>query len=87
LKKELEKEVKLGGKEISDDVLKAILELIKESKELAHKGIEELKLELNKLNESKAYEIDKNVYFSNKFPWIKKFEESELGKNIVLDIA
>ena len=87
LKKELEKEVKLGWKEISDDVLKAILELIKESTELAHKWIEELKLELNKLNVSKIYEIDEKVYFSNKYPWIKKLEDSELGKNMLLDIA
>ncbi|MDD2565960.1 MAG: hypothetical protein PHZ26_05035 [Candidatus Gracilibacteria bacterium] len=87
LKKELEKEVKLGGKEISDEVLKAILDLIKESTELAHKGIEELKLELNKLNISKIYDIDKKVYFSNKYPWIKKLENSELGENILKDIA
>lgn len=87
LKKELEKEKKLWWKEISEDVLKSILELIKESKELAQKWIEELKIELNKLNESKFYEIDKKVYFSNRFPWVKKLEESELGKNIILDIA
>lgn len=87
LKKELEKEVKLGWKEISDDVLKAVLDLIKESKELAHKWIEELKLELNKLNVSNIYDIDKKVYFSNKYPWIKKLEDSELGKNIILDIT
>lgn len=87
LKKELEKEVKLGWKEISDEVLKAILDLIKESTELAHKWIEELKLELNKLNISKIYDIDKKVYFSNKYPWIKKLENSELGENILKDIA
>lgn len=87
LKKELEKEVKLWWKDISEEVLKAILDLIKESKELAQKGIEELRLELDKLNESKFYEIDKKVYLSSRYNWIKKLEDSELGKNIIIDIA
>lgn len=87
LKKELEKEKTLWWKEISDELLKSILDLIKESKEITQKWIEELKIELGKLNESKVYEIDKQVYLSNRFPWIKKLENSELGKNIVIDIA
>lgn len=87
LKQELEKEAKLWWKEISDDVLKIILDLIKESKELAHKWIEELKLELNKLNESKTYDFKNEMYFFNKYPWVKKLEESEMGKNLILDLA
>lgn len=87
LKKDLEKEIKIGGTEISDDVLKDLIDLIKEAKELTQKWIEELKIELNKINESKNYEIDKSVYLSSKFSWIKKLEESELGKSIVIDLS
>lgn len=87
LKKELEKEAKLGSKEIWEDVLKDLLDLIKEAKELTQKWIEELKIELNKLNTSKNFEIDNSVYLSSRFSWIKKFEDSELGKNIILDLS
>ncbi|EKE29153.1 MAG: hypothetical protein ACD_2C00218G0002 [uncultured bacterium (gcode 4)] len=87
LKSELEKEKKLWWKEITDELLWSILDLIKEAKEVAQKWIEELKFELNKLNESKFYEIDKKAYLSSRFPWVKKLEDSELGKNIVLDMA
>lgn len=50
-------------------------------------GLQELKLELSRLNESKEYTVDKAMYLSSKFPWIKKLEESKLGDNIVIDIA
>ncbi|MBP8016759.1 hypothetical protein KAZ01_02015, partial [Candidatus Gracilibacteria bacterium] len=83
LRKMLEKDKKLGDKEISDDALRAILDLIKEVKEITLHGIEELKLELNYLNESKEYAVDKNIYFSSKLSWIKKIEESPLCKNII----
>lgn len=87
LKQELEKEVKIGSKEIGEDVLKDLLDLIKEAKELTQKWIEELRIELNKLNISKNYEIDKSVYLSSRFSWIKKLEESEFGENIIIDIT
>ncbi len=87
LKKQLESEKTLWGKEIWEDVLKAILDLINESKEITQKWIEELKFEMKKLNESKFYDIDKKVYLTNKYPWIKKFEDSQLWKNIILDIT
>lgn len=88
LKKELQKEIKIWWKEIPEEILRSILDLIKESKEITLKWIEELKIELGKvLNESKEYEIDTEVYLSSKFKFIKKLEESELWKNIILDIA
>lgn len=87
LRKMLEKDKKLWDKEISDDALRAILDLIKEVKEITLHWIEELKLELNYLNESKEYAVDKKIYFSSKFSWIKKIEESPLWKNIIIDIT
>ncbi|EKD66322.1 MAG: hypothetical protein ACD_49C00051G0021 [uncultured bacterium (gcode 4)] len=88
LKKDLQKEIKIWGKEIPEEILRSILDLINESKEITLKWIEELKIELGKvLNESKEYEIDTQVYFTSKFKFIKKLEESELWKNIILDIA
>ncbi len=87
LRKMLEKDKKLWDKEISDDALRAILDLIKEVKEITLHWIEELKLELNYLNESKEYAVDKKIYFSSKLSWIKKIEESPLWKNIIIDIT
>ncbi len=87
MRKELVKEKKLDNVEISDELLQSILDLIGESREVAKSHIEELKLELSRLNPSPEYTIDNKVYLTNKFPWIKKLEESPLGKNIVLDIA
>ena len=88
LKKELQKEIKFWWKEIPEEILRSILDLIKESKEITLKWIEELKIELWKvLNESKEYEIDTKVYLSSKFSFIKKLEENELWKNIIIDIA
>jgi len=88
LKKDLQKEIKIWGKEIPEEILRSILDLINESKEITLKWIEELKIELGKvLNESKEYEIDTQVYLTSKFKFIKKLEESELWKNIILDIA
>jgi hypothetical protein len=88
LKKDLQKEIKIWGKEIPEEILRSILDLINESKEITLKWIEELKIELGKvLNESKEYEIDTQVYLSSKFKFIKKLEESELWKNVILDIA
>lgn len=55
--------------------------------QVAEFGLQELKLELSRLNESKEYTVDKAMYLSSKFPWIKKLEESKLGDNIVIDIA
>jgi hypothetical protein len=87
LKLELKKDRILWDKEIPDDVLKSILDLIKESKDITQYWIEKLKLEIWSLNESKEYSIDKNIYFSSKFSWIKKYEESKLGENIIIDIT
>jgi hypothetical protein len=87
LKNQLEKEKKLWGKKLDDEVLQIILDLIKEAKEVTQKWIEELRIELNKLNESKLYNIDNSLYPSSKLAWVKELEESELWKNIFKDIA
>jgi len=91
LRQELQKEKKVDTQEFSDETLQAILDLIQEAKtleqQLTKSNIEELKLELSKLNPSAEYEVDKQVYLTNRFPWIKRFEDSELGKNIIIDIA
>ena len=55
--------------------------------QVAEFGLQELKLELGRLNESKEYTVDTAIYLSSKFPWIKKLEESKLGDNIVIDVA
>lgn len=87
LKDELKKSEVLAWKEISDDVINDILNLISQSKEIASKNIQELKLEIAKINESPEYTVNQKIYLTNKFPWIKKLEESELGKNLIIDIA
>lgn len=87
LRAELSKEKSLSGKEISDEALQDILNLFHEIEKVAESGIRELKLELNRLNISKEYTVDSAMYLSSRFPWIKKFEDSKLGDNIIIDLA
>ncbi|MFA6090694.1 MAG: hypothetical protein WC774_02865 [Candidatus Gracilibacteria bacterium] len=87
LQSELQKEKKLEGADISDEVLQDILSLFREVEQLVVSGLKELKLELSNLNESKEYTIDKVAYLTARFPWIKKLEESKLGENIIIDLA
>ena len=91
LRHELQKEKKLDTVEISDETLQAILDLIQESRllerQLTKDNIEELRLELSRLNPSVEYTVDTEAYLTNRFPWIKKFEQSELGKNIIIDLG
>lgn len=85
LKRGLEAEAKLT-KEIPDEVLAEIFRLIAEAREAAESGLKELKLEIVRTNRSKEYEINAATYPSHRFPWVKRLEETELGKSIVIDI-
>lgn len=87
LRSELEKEKKLEGTNISDELLQDILNLFREVEQIAESGLKELKLELSSLNESKEYTVDKAIYLTNRFPWIKRLEQSKLGENIIIDLA
>ncbi len=87
LRAELSKEKKLEDADISDEALQDILNLFHEVEKVAESGLQELKLELKRLNVSKEYTVDKAIYLSSKFPWIKKLEDSKLGDNIVIDLA
>ena len=57
-----------------------------EIKEAAESGLKELKIELTKVNPTIDWEAEKSMHFSARFPFVKKFEESELGNNIILDL-
>lgn len=85
LKKGLEKDAGLS-EELSDEALNEVFQLIREAREIAGSGLKELKLQIGKTNPTKEYEIDRNAYLSSRFPWIKRFEESELGTNVVIDL-
>ncbi|MDP2103298.1 MAG: hypothetical protein Q8K26_00060, partial [Candidatus Gracilibacteria bacterium] len=85
LRSELKKEKKLEGTKISDELLQDILNLFREVEQIAESGLKELKLELSSLNESKEYTVDKAIYLTNRFPWIKRLEQSKLGENIIID--
>lgn len=87
LRAELSKEKKLEDANISDEALQDILNLFHEVERVAESGLQELKLELKRLNVSKEYTVDKAIYLSSKFPWIKKLEDSKLGENIIIDLA
>lgn len=84
---ELKKEKKLEGSYISDEALEDILNLFREIEKAAESGLQELKIELSRLNVSKEYTVDRAIYLSSRFPWIKKFEQSKLGDDIIIDIA
>ncbi len=87
LRTELEKEQKLEGTKISDEALQDILNLFHDIEKVAESGLQELKLEISRLNVSKEYTVDKAIYLSSKFPWIRKLEDSKLGDNIIIDLA
>jgi len=87
LRTELSKEKKLEDAHISDEALQDILNLFHEVEKIAESGLQELRLELKRLNISKEYSVDKAIYLSSKFPWIKKLEDSKLGDNIIIDLA
>lgn len=87
LRAELGKEKKLEGAKISDEALQDILNLFREIEQVAESGLKELRLEIGRLNESKEYVVDKAIYLSSRFPWIKKLEDSKLGENIIIDLA
>ncbi len=86
LKRRLESDASIS-KEIPGEVLEAFAALIREARELAGSGLEELRIEVAKTNPTREYEIDRSAYFSHRFPWVKRFEESELGENVVIDVA
>lgn len=85
LKKSLENEAKFS-KDIPDDVLEEVCRLIQEAREITESGLKELRLEITKTNPTKQYDIDASTYYSNRFPWVKRLEETELGKSVVIDI-
>lgn len=87
LRSELQKEKKLENADLSDEALQDIMQLFREVEQVVSSGLEELKLELTKLNKSTEYDVDKLVYLTSRIPWIKRLEESKLGENIILDIA
>ncbi|PIZ01345.1 hypothetical protein COY60_04040, partial [Candidatus Gracilibacteria bacterium CG_4_10_14_0_8_um_filter_38_28] len=68
LRGELEKEKKLEGAKISDEALQDIMNLFREIERVAESGLQELKLEISRLNVSKEYTVDKAIYLSSKFP-------------------
>lgn len=87
LRAELSKEKKLENADISDEALQDIMNLFHEIERAAESGLQELKLELSRLNVSKEYTVNKAIYLSSRFPWIKKLEDSKLGENIIIDLA
>lgn len=85
LKSELEKGESVF-ENLSEETLTEVLALIKEIKEAAESGLKELKIELTKINPTIDWEADKSMHFSDRFEFVKKLEQSELGKNIILDL-
>lgn len=87
LRSELSKEKKLEDANISDEALQDILNLFHEVERVAESGLQELRLELGRLNASLEYDVDRGVYLTSNLPWIKKFEDSKLGENLIIDLA
>ena len=85
LRSELEKGEEIL-EEISEEILTEVLALIQEIKDAAESGLKELKIELTKINPTIDWKADISMHFSNRFAFIKKFEKSELGQNIIIDL-
>jgi hypothetical protein len=86
LRRELEKEEKLEGVTIDEATLQEIISLIREAQEAAERGLNELKIDLSKLNPSLDYEANPTIYLSSKRAGTSRLEKSRLGENIILDL-
>lgn len=87
LRSELQKEEKLENTDISEETIRMVFDLIREVEQIAESGLRELRLEVSRLNVSREYSVDGHIYPTSRIPWVKRLEDSELGKNIVIDIA
>lgn len=85
LKRNLETQPGIG-RHIPEEVLRDLLQLCQEVREIAGSNLRELKLEIGKTNVMPEYDVNPSSYFSHRFPWVKRLEETELGKSVVIDV-
>ncbi|MDD2745137.1 MAG: hypothetical protein PHU93_01240 [Candidatus Gracilibacteria bacterium] len=82
------KEKLVGMNHDTDDkVLQEILRIAESIRKGAIEGIKELRVDLREVLRNAPVELKKGVFISEQFKGIGKFEQSELGENIVVDIA
>lgn len=85
LKRNLETKANIG-KDVPEEVLRDLFQLFQEVREIAESDLRELKLEIGRTNVMKDYEADPGANFSHRFPWVKRLEDTELGKSVVIDV-
>jgi hypothetical protein len=73
-----------GGDEV---LLKEILKISEAIRKGAIKWIKELRVDVTEVLKNTPVELRKWVFLSEKFKKVGKFENSELGENIILDIG
>ena len=73
-----------GGDEV---LLKEILKISESIRKGAIEGIKELRVDVTEVLKNTPVELRKWVFLSEKFKKVGRFENSELGENIILDIG
>lgn len=87
LKADLEKERTLAGENVSDESRATILKLIADVQKATQLDINELRLEVRRVNPSPHWEPLPEIYPTNRVAAVRKLGESPLARNIVLDVA
>lgn len=72
-----------GGDEV---LLKEILKISESIRKGAIEGIKELRVDVTEVLKNTPVELRKWIFLSEKFKKVARFENSELGENIILDI-
>lgn len=80
---------KLSGMHQDKDeaMLEEILHIAESIRHGAMEGIKELRVDIGKVLRNAPVELRKGTFLSERFGSLARFEKSELGENIVVDIA
>ena len=87
LKNTLRQEERLEKSELSDEVVHDLFALIEEIRKVVKLSLDELRINIGKIDPEREFSVESAIYPSHHMEWVKRLEKSELGENIILDIA
>lgn len=72
---------------LTEQLLNELIALAEQIRRGAAEGIRELRIDVRQVLQNPPVHIRKGVFVSERFPILTKLEKTELGENIVVDIA